>query len=87
MKVNGIDLEELERLAKAATSGPWKYQKLYGHNNAERGWEVIEPRDGRYFGVAEMSSFNNLEPDAEFIAAANPGVVLQLIECIRDLWT
>ncbi len=62
-----IDLDELERLARAATPGPWTYEEfrndkkeVLGAVIKELGWSV-DRENGSY------------------VAAANPAVVLELI--------
>ncbi|SEI98480.1 hypothetical protein SAMN04244579_02695 [Azotobacter beijerinckii] len=72
------DWSELNRLAEAATPGPWKIH------------DPIEHAPGANFGVDSAKSevvvwwgsgYNGIPvtADAEFIAAANPAVVLALI--------
>lgn len=82
-----MDIEELKRLAEAAT-GEWKLYKAWDakpHSlvlNSELGAIEIphcgyDDPDGR---VARAMTAN-----AEFIAAANPQTILALIEKIEDL--
>jgi len=70
---NKIDLDELERLAKAATRGPWT------HSEQPSGWMhmVIAPERGQ---ICRES----MARDATFIAAANPAVILELIRMMRE---
>lgn len=61
---------ELKRLAEAATYGPWKYWGEVAH-------EVFSSISGtRVFSISKDAK----ESDAEFVAAANPSVVLALID-------
>lgn len=71
-----IDIEELKRLAEAATPGPW--------NTSPGGCGIIGP-DKQWLGgmndwVCEYSKeMTQSENNAAFIAAANPAAVLELI--------
>lgn len=68
-----VDLEELERLAKAATPGPWRSSD----NPFVKGYSGrVEGPEPRIKGLCVA--------DADYIAAANPEVILHLIECIID---
>jgi hypothetical protein len=82
-----VDLDELERLALAATPGPW------------RSW--VEGRDGTggdsfvqakgegtpdlypRLAVGDHQHNANWVADQDYIAAANPAVVLNLIRQVR----
>lgn len=74
-----IDLDELERLAKAATPGPW----YAGEKNR---WQL---HDGRFIRTSHDHSGTAMVVsgggDADFIAAANPETVLALVERVRAL--
>ena len=80
---------ELERLAKAATDGPW----FRGHNeNGSAQGEMSVWPDARMNGevIATTGSqmpwegwFSQPAKDAAFIAAANPSTVLKLIAAAR----
>lgn len=67
-----VDLNELERLAQAATAGPW-FLVLKGIKRIESAKEFVGEAGG-----LELK-------DAEFITAANPAVVQVLIEHMRRL--
>lgn len=80
-------LEELERLMKEATRGPW--------SKSEQGTnETYHHRIERYYGGKEVPEhiayvvlpnvFSNLY-DAAFIAAANPQTVQRLVEMVKFL--
>jgi len=89
VKVNGkFDLGELERLARLATAGPWwtecendgENDGVYafvpgGRPNGEGLFQVR-----RYYGREAP----NWRANRDFVAAANPAVVLTLIEAIRE---
>ena len=100
-----LDLDELERLAKAATPGPWDATTAGGTRrltlttapvpHAEYGQtrELIAsfsvvyvgtPPDAR--GRAAEDSIVQGEANAAFAAAANPAVVLALIDELRVAW-
>lgn len=68
-----MNIEELMRLAEAATQGPWKlreYAPSIGHGV-----------DSPMFQVAHHMGVD----DARFVAAANPVAVLELIEYAQGL--
>ncbi|TNI84297.1 hypothetical protein CF133_10420, partial [Aeromonas salmonicida] len=71
-----IDLNELLALAEKATPGPWRYQ----------GFPILEPTG--YFGVQVAEPSNILfedvkKQDAEFITAADPSVVADIIKRLQ----
>ena len=78
------DLDELERLARAATPGPWEvdgdgrdicgFAGRLGAANGEPPYEITENN-----GFMR----NSMAADAAFIAAANPAVVLELVRRLR----
>lgn len=84
-------LDELERLARAATPGPWRRDE----NNV---WGACDPDDTTSHGMGinivecrssvpqwarEPLDYFKSETNAAYIAAANPSVVLKLIEALR----
>lgn len=79
-----IDLDELERLAKAAhgiAGGDWTYKadsEDCGHVRHER---VYGPRC--YIGAAINGDY--FTNDMKHIAAANPETVLALVQRVREL--
>ena len=76
MNLTKEDIDALEDAAKKATPGPWCVQ----HPNAGvRGLEVAD-RTGLEQICADLT-----EPRARYIAAANPAVVLALINKVREL--
>jgi len=80
IKITEDLLEDLTSKAKCATSGPWDRQGLanllrYGQKH-DGPWNECE--SDCYLPLPE-------ENDAEFISAANPDVILALINKIRDL--
>lgn len=64
------ELEELEKLALAATPGPWR----------ARFDEVLDANDYSLL----MGGWFRRDADAAFIAALNPETVLRLIEQLRE---
>jgi hypothetical protein len=76
------DVGELERLARAATPGPWHVQGV--------GIGGIEDTDGNVIAQAQQfkpvrnkDDLNDRIQNAAFIAAANPAAVLALIDRVR----
>lgn len=78
-----IDLDDIERKAKAATPGPWK---LVGTVEQDGGdCEDIIPTGVScstycYGGSAERAK----DVDLDFIAAANPATIIELVRRLRD---
>ena len=72
-------LDDLETKAKAATRefGEWKWRECCKDSNCGLATVYIEP-DG-------LIGYNIPINDAKFIVAANPVVILNLIEYIRQL--
>lgn len=69
------ELDALEAAAKAATSGPWETDSL---NN-------VRNRDTTIVLTAVLPTHREPRPeDANYIAAANPAVVLELIAELRQ---
>lgn len=68
--------EELRKLAEAATPGEWKARAAYGPLNR------VRASDGML--LAELSNSDwpgeNAEANTRFIAAANPAVILGLLD-------
>lgn len=75
------DLEELRRLANAATTGPWK---AIQSANGERRF-VCETATGLDLFVADCSMLDEGKGNATFVAAANPQTVLSLLDRIKEL--
>lgn len=78
-----IDIDKLEMLAKGATQGEW-YTGI--------GWEQMEPgkficaRDGGGVVLVDDEDEKALsDADHEYIAAANPATILELIAEVRRL--
>lgn len=78
------DLEELARLADAATPGPWKW---WTSNSALR-LSGADGKDGGVLAAVMHSSWPDIlcsPANQAFIAAADPLVVGSLVERIQDL--
>lgn len=75
-----IDINELRRLAQAATSGEWYVERgnhIYGRNEVTDGEEVWHP----VIACTDDDEVNvNFEANAAFIAAANPAAVSEMID-------
>lgn len=78
------DLERLEALAMAATPGPWEWKDRDGWYELEdqEGYRIADDGTacGEYGGWMELPT----EPNAAFIAAANPAAILSLIQRVRE---
>lgn len=69
------DLDELERLAKAATPGPWAVRKHTA---------LIHSDTGLSFDIVELGpTGDETSPNLAFIAACSPDVVLALVRAVR----
>lgn len=80
-----IDLDELERMAKAATPGPWEQVELEG-NYFPYVFRQKESPDDTPPLVAETREAKGYENEtAAYIAAMHPATTLALIERIREL--
>jgi len=75
-----ISLDELERLAKEATPGPWHYTPETDSDD----WTLHN--DEYTFIKQDDSGVPIYDKDGEYIAAANPARVLELITAIKDIW-
>ena len=64
-----IGLDELEKLAKEATPGPWSHIR-----------DIVIGDESKLF-----ESYNDNVEDARFVAAANPSTVLDLVAEIKEL--
>lgn len=86
--MNNEKIQELKRLAKAATPGPWAWTESDGSNLAEL-YGANGPKDQICtFGDIENSYVQSAgmepePPDMAYIAAANPAVVLELIAMVE----
>lgn len=72
------DYSELEMLAGKATPGPWKYWGEVAH-------EIYGAPSGNSMTRAFKLNQDARFEDAEFVAAANPEVVLSLISEIKQI--
>lgn len=86
-----IDLDEIERLAQAATPGPWEVKRRWSNGceiapritcapDADRGCGWIADMVG-----APYLGHKTTLPNANFVAALNPAVVLELCRELRRL--
>ena len=72
--------EELRRLAQAAMPGPWRV----GHP-PPNGEQTIGTLDGLMVAVATTGWAVNAKLNADYVAAANPATVLELLDEIERL--
>ena len=83
-----LDLGRLEALAKAATPGPWWERgavHIVPESMSEAGMRVHTVSVPHDSGQRWDEIFAYVRSDAAYIAAANPQMVLELIERVRDL--
>ena len=80
-----IDINELRRLAQAATPGPWKMlpvgdgrQKFAVADSEFLSIPTVTDEGGATFGTVYDDA------DAKFIAAANPAVINELLDRLED---
>jgi hypothetical protein len=73
-----VNLDEIERLAKAATLGPWKYSPQHVEEGPSA---VYKTSPFERWLLCTTSS----DDDAAFIAALNPKLALALVARIREL--
>lgn len=86
-----IDLDELERLAKATSGGKWLPKTHYGgerlHDEmSDTSFSCVVPEGGSWpeETICEVwGTEHDDEANANFIAAANPEVVLALVAEVR----
>lgn len=79
-----LDLDEMERVARAATFGPWSWCKhgTEAMNNEE--WFVVSDLSGVNDGDSLICTTNLLdERDAAHIATFNPAAALALIHLAK----
>ena len=77
-----MNLEELERLAREATPGPWVSRRGFVMQPPEGMWETIIADTAN--GIESENWAKEFVQNGEFIAAANPATVLALIARIRE---
>lgn len=85
MDTGSIDIEELKRLAEAATPGPWnKHYEGGGDHVVMRGECEVAVCSGPS-PFSDTDDYENTAENAAYIAAVNPQAILALIEEIEDL--
>lgn len=75
-----VDLDSLEALCRAATPGPWRK----GNVDRDRIFVQHEGGIGPERVLLIMNKHFPSEDDADFIAAANPAAILELVERVRE---
>lgn len=78
-----IDLAELRRKAEAATKGPWRSQIANGYPWVEGPFddELGLPRT-----IVEWNETDeNAKADSDFIAAAHPAAILELLDAMQRM--
>jgi hypothetical protein len=77
-----IDLEALKQVALVATPGPWEATPSGNVLSDVPAMDEFGPTAGRRFALRCSPSWH---PDAKFIAAVNPAVILELIARLEHL--
>jgi hypothetical protein len=77
------DLDKLEKLAMAATPGPWVFER----QSFDSGDFAYERNDDH--GMIQIYEHNYKDPmrakfDADYIAATNPATILALCKALRE---
>ena len=79
MTLPSIDLSALERLARAATPGPWHQDLIHESMRGAPDYAHIKcSQDSKPIAYVDRS-----EHDSTYIAAMSPDVALQLIDRVR----
>ena len=82
-----MNITELEKLAKAATPGPWVIDWYVCREAGEELWRVpksigpIYPDENHWARDHIGTSIN----DTNYLAAANPQTILAMIELLREM--
>lgn len=76
-KERTISLDELAKLANAATAGPWRAEKI--EDAPEVFWRIN--------GLHENKSLLRDEADMKYVAAVNPDTILKLIASLKEAMT
>lgn len=79
-----LNLNELERLAKAATPGPWHSPGMGEVHDDANDCVIVDVCWREEGSLPDDSVGNGTQEDADFIAAANPAVVLELVRRLRE---
>lgn len=80
-----FDLDELERLAKAALPGPWEQVELEGKSLPYVFRQKESPDEIPSLVAETRQAIGNENETAAYIAAMHPSTTLALIERIREL--
>ena len=77
-----MNLQQLKQLAEAATPGPWKSAEFTDEWFLETNHKyAVEGTSMRIVSVEGMGV--EYQTNSEFIAAANPATILQMIACME----
>lgn len=81
------ELDDLEKLAKEATPGPWEFVDLTNRSKFSDQWASYEVRGPERFddngNDGNFSHRSEKRGDASFIAALNPSTALRLISLAK----
>lgn len=87
-----LDLYELEKLAKAATPGPWRWRHFGRMTEppvlvADHGSRHVIITDAmtRCRTNGDLIPMYQDQPNSDYIASANPTTILALIQRVRNL--
>jgi predicted ArsR family transcriptional regulator len=75
-----MNLDELGRLAQAATPGPWEASE---HQDGDWGVSVTDDQGELYVAVHQARPGARFMADAAFIASCNPETVRALVAVVR----
>jgi hypothetical protein len=79
-----VSLAELERLAMAASPGPWS-SWVEGRDQTSGDSFIMTAAEDLYPRVVVDDQWNsNWQADWDFIAAANPATILELLRMLRS---
>lgn len=90
MTEDSVDIDALERLAAAATPGPWEVQNScswsrigQAHPHRYRDGNVLRPTNHPVDRHPDLTG-DNLTPDLAYIAACHPQAIQSLIQRVRE---
>ena len=79
-----LDLDELERLAKAAKKGKRKSEWVWDDREVEPDGYVHIPQGSTLVGLVQLGdTYEGYQADCDFMQGANPWAVLALVERVR----
>ena len=73
-----MNINELDKLAKAATPGPWSNRVVEGMED-----NILSCNEDKWIVFSDESATVE-QNDSDYIAAANPSAILELIAAYRE---